>query len=320
VNQSAASAQFVDVNVVSEIPEDAQAVAIETSIEAMTITLTDILGGHESAAEQIQEVIEEDEARITELTIDAGGFTPTIALDLAIDNVIQRRLDIQNPPVQPCVLPDGTNSTCEIEYNGPSLEELEAEASRLSPIEREFTSLDSNIVASETRLNGRNNSIRDTRAALLAVENERENQLILDEVVTEETSRIAGLLTGLLIFAIPAALVMIVLFTVFDLLFRKPESAQTQPTDIFESAGELSVAGQQSLPEAAPAVASLTVVDKKKNKKKKKAEAEEDDDIDDEHDELDDEEESEDSDDDSTPPTKKSKDNRWGRDAGSKAG
>ncbi len=294
INQSAASAQFVDINVVSENPLNAQQVAIETGIEAMTITLNGILGGHESAAEQIREVIAEDEARVTELVIEAGGFTPTVAYDIAVQNVLQRRLDIANPPQEPCLLADGTQSTCDVEYNGPSLEELEAESSRLAPIEREFSTVDANVQAANDRLSDRNDSIRDVQAALFAVENERENPEILDEVVTEETSRIAGLLTGLLIFAIPAALITILALTVYDLLRRKPAIEPLQ-AEAFEPAGAIQVESRRELPEAM--ITPLSVVD-------------------DEGDLL--TEEDPGGDDDPNPPSRR--ESRWGRDADPKAG
>ncbi len=297
VNQSAASAQFVDINVVSEDPIAAQQIAIETGIEAMTITLNSILGGHESAAEQIREVIAEDEERVTELVIEAGGFTPTVAYDIAVQNVLQRRLDIANPPQEPCVLADGTPSTCDVEFNGPSLEELEAESSRLAPIEREFSTVDANVQAANDRLADRNNSIRETQTALSAVENERENNEILDEVVTEETSRIAGLLTGLLIFAIPAALLLILLFTVYDLLRRKPAVEAPDAVD-FEAAGSIEHESRRELPEAM--ITPLSVVD------------EEDVLLDNDYDDF--------GDGDDPHPPSRAKESRWGRDTDPKAG
>lgn len=300
VNQSAASAQFVDINVVSENPSEAQAVAIETGIEAMTITLNDILGGHQSAADQIQSAIDTDEARVQELTAEAGGFTPTVAYQIAIDSVVQRRLDEANPPQVPCTLDDGTAATCDAEINGPSLDELEAEVARLAPIEREFVNLDGNIQAASQRLALRTDSIRDTEAALVAVENERESQLILDEVVTEETSRIAGLLTGLLLFAVPAALIMIVLFTVYDLLRPKPEP-EFETGETFDAAGAIDASRRNALPEAS--VTSLSVVDEEDGDYAQSS----DDILGDDADEGDDE-------------PKPPKEPRWGRSAGSKAG
>ena len=323
VNHSGSSAQFVDVNVVAEDPTDAQNVAIETSIEAMTITLNEILGGRQASADQIQEQIDIDEARITELTIEAGGFTPTVAYDLTVDAVIQRRLDERNPPTEPCVLDDGTQATCEVELTGPNLEELEAEATRLAPIEREFTNLDANVQAASQRLSDRNDSIRDAQAALISVENERENQLILDEVVTEETSRIAGLLTGAVIFALPAALAIILLFTVFDLLRRKP-AIDEYDVPAFDAAGSLEAGDQRALPEAS--ITPLTVVDEDEQLHVEEFNVlvEEDDEFEyyDEdaeyYDDEDDESEIYDEDEDPRPP-KRSKNNRWGRDAGGKA-
>ena len=326
VNQSAASAQFVDVNVVADDPADARSVAIETAIEAMTVTLTEILGGHEAAASQIQEVIDQDEARITELVIDAGGFTPTVALDIAVQAVITRRLDIDNPPQEPCVLADGTNGFCDVEYNGPTLSELEAETARLAPIEREFTNLDATVQAARTRLTDRSNSVRDTQAALTSVENERENQLILDEVVTEETSRIAGLLSGLLLFAVPAALITIVLFVIYDLVRRKP-AIEPEAVRTFDSAGSLErTTPHGALPEAR--ITPLTVVDDDDEYDDDGyVDEDEDEDEDEEYDYYDESDpgdvlsfsEDDDPEDDDPEPPQSPRD-RWGRRAGSKAG
>lgn len=306
VGQSAQSAQFVDINVVSGDPDNARAVAIETGIEALSLTLNDILGGLVATADQIQSQIDQDEARITELTVEAGGFTPTVAYDIAVQEVIQRRLDIANPPTEPCTLADGTQGQCEIELSGPTLEELEAESARLAPIQREFTTVDADIQAARNQLAVRNDSIRDTRAALSAVESERENQLILDEVITEETSRIAGLLSGLLLFAIPAALIMIVLFTVYDLLRPKPPVVEAPSSDLFDAAGVLEAMRSQALPEGS--VTPLVVVDEDENEAEEQEAEDDEDDGDDESDESD-------IDDDPDPPG-----SRWGRDPGSKAG
>ena len=226
--------------------------------------------------------------------------------------VITRRLDIDNPPQEPCVLADGTNGFCDVEYNGPSLAELEAETTRLAPIEREFTNLDATVQAARTRLTGRSNSVRDTQAALVSVENERENQLILDEVVTEETSRIAGLLSGLLLFAVPAALITIAIFVIYDLIRPKP-AVEPEFAQTFDAAGSLEGStAHGALPEAK--ITPLTVVD----------DDDDDDDAEDDEDEspsgnlldLSDDEPAED-DDDPEPPSPK---DRWGRKAGSKAG
>lgn len=313
VGQSAQSAQFVDINVVSGDPDNARAVAIETGIEAMTLTLNDILGGLVATADQIQAQIDEGEARITELTVEAGGFTPTVAYDIAVQEVIQRRLDIANPPTEPCVLADGTQGQCEVELTGPTLDELEAESARLAPVQREFTTVDADIQAARDQLAVRNDSIRDARAALAAVESERENQLILDEVVTEETSRIAGLLSGLLIFAIPAALIMIVLFTVYDLLRPKAAPVHAPSSDLFDAAGVLEAMRSQALPEGS--VTPLTVVDEDDDTNKESDAGSNDDG----HTEADVETDEPDLDDDPDPP-RKSRDNRWGRGTGREAG
>lgn len=307
VNQSASSVATVDINVVSENPTDAQTVAIETGIEALTITLEKTLGGLTSGAEQIQSALAIADARDSELRIEAGGLNPSTAYDLAVQAVIDRRAIIANPLFE-TVFVDGEPVTRQVPEPEPSLEVLEAEANRLEPLDREYRQLVAEIDALNVRLAERNDDIRDANAALGSIETERESPLILSEVVTEETSRIAALLTGLLLYAVPMALLTILGFTIFDFFGKKPDQVLREAED-FHAAGVLEAQAKRALPEAN--FTPLVVVDEDEQR---------------ESDLLADADESateanDDSvGDDETTTTKRSKDGRWGRDASSKAG
>lgn len=318
INQSGSTLANVDINAVAEQPEDAQRAAIETGIEAMNITLEKILGGHQSSADQINGSIVEAEGTIRDLTVQANGINPATAYDLAVQAVIDRRVFLRNPPTQQVTDADGNTTTELVPEPAPALDELEAEANRLEPLNRSFSNEIAALDALNLRLADRSNDIRDTNAALALVATELEDPLIISEVATEETSRIAGLLTGLLLFAIPAALAVILLFVIWDALRKKPEAQVLRPASEFEAAGVLEAEGQRALPEGASTVTPLIVVD-------------EDDGDDDYEDDLDpdvgddilsdDEDELYDDEDDPEPePKKRPKDGRWGRDASSKAG
>ncbi len=314
VNQSGASLQLIDINVVSEIPEDAQRVAIETGIEALTITLEKILGGHEAARDRIQAEVDTLDDQIAELTRQAGGINPTFAYDRAVQDLLDREAFLRNPPQETVTLDDGTTVTRDQDEPEPPIEDLRDRVNTLEPIEREYRQLQVELDALSAQLSTRTGDVRDALSAIALIEVERESPRIISEVVTEETSRIAGLLTGLLLFAVPAALLTILGFVIFDLLRRKPEPEPVYQSDPFDAAGVLEATGQRALPETT-AIRNLTVVDE-----------EEAADNGFERDILAGEEtavhESNEFDDDPTPPStkKSSKDGRWGRDAGSKAG
>ncbi len=309
----------ININVVADDPSNAQNVAIETGIEAVTITTERGVAGIESSRDQLLEEIAQVDSRIAELTALAGGVNPTVALDNAEAQLLQRRAEDLNPPTQTVIQPDGTTVDEEIPSTLPEATELEATVATLSPVAREFATLQTEEAALNVRLADRNNSIREANSAIAIIEEERETSLVIREVVTEETSRISGLLTGLLLFAVPAALVLIVFFTLFDLLRRKPEETPLEG-ERFDAAGEIDQAAQRALPES---TTRLTVVDE--DERDLLAEdtdgeiidvvAKEDTDASDEFEDGDDE-----------PPTKKSKkkdrskDGRWGRDTDSKAG
>ncbi len=312
VGQSGSTLANVDINVVSEVAEEAQLVAVETGIEAMTVTLNKVLGGHVASADQIEDSIAEIEADVAELTRLAGGLNPQIAYDTAVQRVIAREERNSNPPQIPRDNGDGTTSLVEEPEPDPPLQELRDRVTELAPIQRQFQNESAALDALNQRLGDRNNDIRDARAALALVETERDDALIISEVVTEETSRIAGLLTGLLLFAVPAALAVILLFVIWDALRKKPEADQMRRADDFEPAGVLEASAQPALPEGK--VTPLVVVDEE--------ELDPADIGDDILAEVDDEEVIvEDDDPDDEPKSKKrSKDGRWGRDASSKAG
>lgn len=300
VNQSGATPNFIDVNVVSEDPEEAQTVAIETSIAALNFALGQIVEGEESARDRIQEEVDTLDAQVAELTAQAGGLNPAVAYQAAVNDLLQARNDPDNAAAPESV--------------------LERRVADLEPIEREFSQLQFDLDALNAQLASRSSSVRDARSALALIELERENPLIITEVVTEETSRIAALLTGLLLFAVPVALVMILLFVAFDALFRKPEPAASPAAD-FDPSGELSATQQLSLPEGKR---SLTVVDQHDQGVYGDVLTPDGSHIDVESELVDSDELAEDEGDDDASEngkaTKKSKDGRWGRNAGSKAG
>jgi hypothetical protein len=307
INQSGSSITIIDVNVVAEREDDAQNVARETAIAALDITLEKILGGFEASAGSLQARIDTDEVRIRELTIASGGINPSVAYGLAVQAVIDRRVFLENPPTEPCAQADGTPGTCLVPEPSPSLEVLEANAAELAPLEREYTTLIAAVDSANLQLADRRDSIRDANDAIALIAGERDQSIIINEVVTEETSRIAGLLTGLLLFAIPAALLVILLFVIYDALRKKPDAEPLRRAEDFAPAGVLEAQGKRALPEAS--VTSLIVVDEgdasvieanvlHENGAKGNDDGSDPDDG----------------------AKKRSKDGRWGRDASSKAG
>ena len=315
VNQSGASLQLIDINVVSEVPENAQRVAIETGIEALTITLEKILGGHEAARDRIQAEVDILDAQIADLTQQAGGINPTFAYDRASQDLLDREAFLRNPPQFTETTDDGLTITRDADEPEPPLEELQARVNELEPIDREYRQVQVELDALSAQLSTRTGDVRDALSAIALVEVERESPRIISEVITEETSRIAGLLTGLLLFAIPAALITILGFVLLDLVRPKPDPVPTYDRPAFDAAGVLEASGQRALPETT-IMRPLTVVDEEEPTNNQAAPSTDILDVDGTaiH-------ESPDHDDDPTPPTKKgSKPGRWGRDAGSKAG
>ncbi|MFT7473552.1 MAG: hypothetical protein ACI81L_000467 [Verrucomicrobiales bacterium] len=309
INQSGSSITIIDINVVSGRAEDAQIVARDTGIVALDITLEMILGGFEASAASLETRIGADEARIRDLTVAAGGINPSVAYGIAVQDVIDRRVFLENPPSEPCALADGTPGTCLVPEPSPSLDVLEERAAEFAPLEREYTTLIAAVDSANLQLADRRDSIRDANVALELIAGERDQSVIINEVVTEETSRIAGLLTGLLLFAIPAALLVILLFTIYDALRKKPDQPLRRAED-FSPTGILEAQGQRALPEAS--ITSLVVVDEGETSIIE---------TDARHENM--AQGAQDHDDGSDPDAgekKRSKDGRWGRDASSKAG
>ena len=312
ININRAGGALININVVADQPDDAQTVAIETGIEAVTITTERQIAGVESSRDQLVSELAEVDVEIAELTELAGGVNPTVALANAEAQLLQRRTEDLNPPTQDVLQPDGTVVTEEIESLLPEASVLEETVNALTPIERDFVALQTEEAALNVRLADRNNSIREADSAISLIEQERETSLVISEVVTEETSRISGLLTGLIIFAVPATLIVILFFTLLDLIRRKPKEEPIAPQQ-FDASGELPATGQRALPES---TTRLTVVDEDEIE----AQVQRDDEV---IDVL--SSEADDDGGDDEPPTssrksKKSKDDRWGRDASSKAG
>ena len=255
-----AGGALININVVAEQPEDAQNVAVETGIAAVAITTERQAAGIESSRDQLETEVADIRSQMAALTTAAGGINPIVALSNAEATLLQRRADALNPPTRIVLRADGTIEEVPIPYTGPSAEELQIVVNELSPIEREFTSLQTSEAALAVTLADRNNSLRELDSAIRLIESERETSLVISEVVTEETSRIAGLLTGLLLFAVPAALVMIMLFTIYDLLTRKPEEEKIVEEEPFDPAGELREREPRALPESS-VHRSLKIVD-----------------------------------------------------------
>ena len=317
-----AGGALININVVADQPDDAQEVAVETGIAAVVQNTGRQIAGDEASRDQLLAQLAEIDSRINELTVLAGGLNPTVALTNAEDALLQRRADEINPPTEIEFDDQGNPQEVLVELTGPEIPELEQNVTELAPIAREFETLLDEETALNVRLSDRNNSIREGESAVRLIEADRESQVVINEVVTEETSRISALLTGLLIFAVPAALAVILLFTLFDLLRRKP-AVKTEEDEDFDAAGILEAQGQRALPEATIR-RPLTVVDE--NEEHSDILGHDDDIIEvvakDDVDDLED-------DDDDEPPksksksrskSKRSKDGRWGRDASSKAG
>ena len=312
-----AGGALININVVADDPTDAQSVAIETGIEAVTITTEREIAGVESSRDQLLSELDDVDGRIGELTVLAGGVNPTVALDNAEAQLLQRRAEDLNPPTQTLLQPDGTTVEEEVESLLPEATELEATVAALSPIAREFATLQTEEAALNVRLADRNNSIREADSAISLIEEERETSLVISEVVTEETSKISALLTGLITFAVPATLIVILFFTVWDLIRRKPQEETVIP-EPSETSGALSPTEQRALPESS--TTRLTVVDEDEADNDRNADDGDVIDVLSEEAKNDEFDGGDDEPPNNSKKSKKSKDDRWGRDASSKAG
>ncbi len=303
VRQSASSPAIVDVNVVSLNPDEAQSVAVETSIAAIENSLQKRVNGLESLRDQLDDELRAGDLRVSELTREAGGINPTTAYDRAQNDLLDRYARNANPPMIEVENEDGEIIEVEEPEPAPPVEVLEENVARLEPIDREYQQLIAQINELSIRRSDRSATIREFNGSLAVLDNERETSFVISEVVTEETSRISGLLSGVLLFAVPAALVTILLFVIVDLFRRKP-AEEFEPAEGFEAAGVLDASSTRALPEAS--VTTLIVVDEDESDVLAEDEDEEDDAESDE-----DADESDDDDDDDDDSSSKSKSSRW---------
>ncbi|MGI9605927.1 MAG: hypothetical protein ACR2P0_07280 [Acidimicrobiales bacterium] len=303
VSQAPASVALANVNVVSDTPDNARSVAVETSLIAIENTLEDARASLEATRDQLDRARRDADLRSAELVREAGGVNPTTAYNRAANQLLDRIAFLANPPTVTTIDDDGNTIIEPAPEPEPPMADLEAEVARLEPVDREYQQINAEINELTLKLSERNDSIREINGSIALLQTERENPFVLDEVVTEEASRISGLLTGLLLFAVPAALLTILAFVVFDLIWHKPEPVEEE----FDPNAVLDAPSHRALPEAN--VTSLVVVD---------AEGRVNPDPPD-RDVLaeDDGASSDDPDDDPTP--KRGRTTRWGRDASSKA-
>lgn len=336
IQRSPSSSEIIDINVVADTADNAEDVAVETAIAGLNRTLSGERGVLSRDIDAQLGALRTEEEREDQLIDEAGGINPTTAYIRAQDRLLDRQAFFANRPT--VVLPDDDGNLVTQpapEPEGPTLEQLQAEVERLEPISREYDQVRARIDDLNLRLADDRDSLREFDTAIADLETEREEPSVIQKVDTEEASRISALLTGLLLFAIPAALVTIVLFVIFDLLFRRTDDSyiSAQPLDAH---GVLDPVSHPALPEAS--VAQLVVVDDQGNESTPIA-AELNDgvggiydgvggiyDADNDFDAHDDSGGGR-PDDGGSPDgsggsksTSKSKDSRWGRDAGSKAG
>lgn len=317
VRQSASSPAIVDVNVVSLNPDEAKSVAIETAIAAIENSLQKRVNGLTSLRDQLDDELQASDLRVAELIREAGGINPSTAYDRAQNDLLDRYARNANPPLIDVEDDEGNITQIEEPEPMPLVAELEANVASLEPLDREYQQLTAQINELSIRRSDRSATIREFNGSLAVLDNERTDSFVISEVVTEETSRISGLLSGVLLFAVPAALVTILLFVIWDLFRKKPAEALV-PAEPFDAAGVLDAASQRALPEAS--VTTLVVVDEDGDELDVLSDEDDDEDEDDESSEDDEDEDEGDDDDEDGDTSSKSKSSRWGRDAGSKAG
>lgn len=313
--QAINSVGLINITVVTGSPEAARAVATETAIAALELTLTSQRSGLAATRNQLQDAFDEADQRASELTELAGGVDPVVAYDRAAALLLDRQDFLANRPTVTVTDDNGNQVTRPApEPDGPTLEELQAEVDRLQPLSREYNQITAEIDQLRLQLSGRNNSIREIDGAIAGLATEREVPFVISEVEVEEASRISSLLTGVLLFAIPAAVLMIVLFVLYDLIRPRPEPLY--PAQPIDSYGILEAGSARALPEAS--ITTLVVVDDDDRPTtgarddRDAPETSDKDEIYDVDDEDDDEGESD--------PPRKSKSSRWGRDAAKEAG
>ena len=246
--QSPSAISLINVTAVADTPENSQAAAFETSLAALVATIDSNRAGVQTTADQLQDAVNQLNIRIAELTSVSGGVNPVTAYDRAVNNLLIRRELIENPTCTPVTDPDGLVECVPDAIPEPPVAELEVAVQTLEPVQREFTQLLSDLNETSVRLAERQASVRSMTGALQALGNERANNIIINEVETDQASRISGLLTGLLLFAIPVALLLIATFFVID-AFRKPSDV-TQIPGAPEANRALQSSNRRALPEA----------------------------------------------------------------------
>ncbi len=233
--QAPASVGLINVTVVSGSPEAVRTVAVETSLAAMDSTLTGQRSGLEAGRSELQLALDAADRRSNELIEAAGGVSPEVAYDRAVALLFDRQDFLENRPMVTVTDPDGNQVTRPAdEPESPTLEELEADVENLQPVFSEYQRVTAEINQLTLQVSSRNGSIREIDAAIASLATEREAPFVISEVEIEEASRISGLLTGILLFAVPAALIMFVLLVLYDLIFGRSESTEpAQPLDSY---------------------------------------------------------------------------------------
>lgn len=249
VNQANAATQIA-INVVADTPEEAEQVAQETAIKVLDLNLNKTLESEQRSADRIQADLDIKETRITELTIEAGGVNPAVAYDVATGRVTERELQIaRGDRVQNGTDITGAPIFVDAEDLEPSLEDLKTRLGDLEPIQREHEDLVTDTDALRLALAEREDSIREADSGLAVVAAERETPTVITNVVTEKASRLTSVLSSLFLFAVPAAIVLIVLFVLNDKIRHKPTPAPVAEP-LPDSFGAIDGKTPDALPEA----------------------------------------------------------------------
>jgi len=335
IQRSPASTEIIDINVVSDTPENAQNVAVETAIIGLNTNLVGERATLSNKVDALQAELDAQEEAEAGLIEDAGGLRPDTAYLRASELYLARLDFIADPPLIDEVDDDGNVVQVPTpEPETPTVEELLADVEELERVDREYQRVRARIDDLNGRLGDDRQSLREVNTAIADLQDERTSPSVIQQVDTEEASRISSLLTGILLFAIPAALLTILAFVIFDLLFRR-NSEVLIVADPIDAHGVLAAGSHPALPEAS--VAQLVVVDQEGNETgvvpdenlSRIYDAEEDFAVDKDAGHDDDSHEGDLGDDDAEGSGDsgkkkkgkgKSKESRWGRDAGSKAG
>ena len=120
-----AGGALININVVADDPTDAQNVAIDTGVAAITATSERGIAGVEASRDRLLEDLAEVDSRIGELTVLAGGLNPTVALDNAEAQLLARRAEDINPTVQLVQLDHGSFADEVVDSGLPAAADLE---------------------------------------------------------------------------------------------------------------------------------------------------------------------------------------------------